>query len=120
MNHRADILLISIFFTIFIMSCDKHPCLKLPACEQYECRNPGFYCSDTLYTSNVIPKDIQSAQKIVQGYISSISKQGKIGFTTQSKSPYFWFNVTVNFEDGSSYGYEVGPDGNIYETKRKN
>jgi len=118
MTIRSILFLFIIFSSLSFLSCD--PCSKLPTCEQYECRNPGFYCADTLYISGILPKDIQTAQEIVRAYIASESRSGKIGFTSQSKSPYFWFNVTVNFDDGSTYGYEVGPDGNIYEIKRRN
>lgn len=109
-----------LFVLFFIISCDSDPCLKLPACEQYQCRNPEFYCADTLYVSGTIPRDIGSAQMIVQDYIGSMGKSGEIGFSSQSPPPYYWFNITIHFDDGSTYGYEVGPDGNIYEIKRRN
>ena len=118
MNIRKPLLFFIAFSSILFLGCD--PCLNLPACAQYECRNPEFYCAGTLYESDIQPKDIPTAQKIVKDYIASVNKPGGIGLTSQSGSPYYWFNVTVNFDDGSTYGYEVGPDGNIYEIKRRN
>ena len=105
---------------LMLGGCKADQCHDLPPCEQYQCRNPEFYCASTLYESGIAPKDMTAAQKIVQDYIDSLGKPGKIGLTTQSPKPYFWFNVDVQFDDGTSYGYEVGPDGNIYEIKRKN
>ncbi|MDF1698063.1 MAG: hypothetical protein P1U56_19605 [Saprospiraceae bacterium] len=101
------------------MSC-KDRCLPLPACEQYECRNPMFYCAGIVYESDRIPKDINTAQKIVKDYLAFAGKSGELGISVQSPSPYYWFEVDVNFSDGSSKGFTVGPDGNIYQIKRRN
>jgi len=100
---------------------NKDPCSGLDPCEQYQCRSPSFYCARTLYESNTIPSDIKDAQQIVMDYINN-----ELGLTAEILSSYqgsgtsSWYQITCRLSDGSEYGYEVAPDGNIYEIKHFN
>ena len=102
-------------------SCKRDKCLNLEPCEQYQCLNPQFYCTGITYTSGIEPINIEAAQKIVSNYVANeLKKQGKIGFSSKMNDPYNWYQISFIFDDGSEYGYEVGPNGNIYEIKYKN
>ena len=114
-------LLAVILLTLSLSSCKKDPCLNLEPCEQYSCLNPEFYCATTLYESGKLPRDMASAQTIVEDYVTKVlQKTGEVGFSGKTRDPYHWYQVTFSFSDCSQYGYEVGPDGNIYEIKRLN
>lgn len=98
----------------------KDRCITLDACEQYTCLDPKFYCSKTLYESGIIPQSIADAQKIVMDYVKQRGLTAKVNLATKIRDPYHWYLIGVDLSDGSEYGYEVGPDGNIYEIKHYN
>jgi len=112
---------VAIVGILSIYKWQKDPCLNLEPCEQYECLNPQFYCVKTLYESNIRPTCFEDAQQIVMAYIRK--KRGLTAEVISSfkvRDPYQWYQITCQLSDGSQYGYEVGPDGNIYEIKHRN
>ena len=112
---------VAIVGILSIYSWQKDPCLNLEPCEQYKCLNPQFYCGKTLYESNIRPTCFEDAQQIVMAYIHK--KRGLTAEVISSfkvRDPYQWYQITCQLSDGSQCGYEVGPDGNIYEIKHLN
>ena len=93
------------------------PCLELNACDQYKCLDPKFYCGKTFYKSGIKPTSIADAQKIVMDYVKTKGLTAKVTLSAKTRDPYNWYMISVDLSDGSEYGYEVGPDGNIYEIK---
>lgn len=118
---KLVILLILVLSVILFTFYKKDPCLDLDPCEQYKCLNPQFYCTKTLYESTIKPITIKDAEKIVIEYINNkLGLTAKIISSTGMSDPYHWYQITCRLSDGSEYGYEVGPDGNIYEIKHLN
>lgn len=106
-----------ILFTLY----KKDPCLALDPCEQYKCLNPQFYGTKILYTSNIQPVTLKDAEKIVMEYVNQkLGLTAKIISFAKMNDSYHWYQITCRLSDGSEYGYEVGPDGNIYEIKHLN
>ncbi len=116
----AALLIITLAVILFTLY-KRDPCLELEPYEQYKCLNPQFYCAKTLYQSNIQPMTLKDAEKIVMEYIETkLGLTAKIILSSKTRDPYQWYQITCVFSDGSEYGYEVGPDGNIYEIKHLN
>jgi len=96
------------------------PCLDLDACAQYNCLDPKFYCAETLYESAAAPTDISDAEQIVMDYVKQMGQTATIVSAARTRESYHWYQVTCRLSDGTEQGYEVGPDGNIYEIKHYN
>jgi len=115
---KLIVLAIFLLGIILFSFYEKDTCYDLEACEQYKCLNPQFYCAATLYESKIKPVTIKDAEKIVMEYINNkLGLSAKIVSSAGMSEPYKWYQVTAHLSDGSEYGYEVGPDGNIYEIK---
>ncbi len=113
--------IVGIIGTIGFVLWQKDPCINLEPCEQYKCLNPQFYCSQTLYESNIRLTNFKDAHQIVMDYINNkLLLTAEIISSSKVRDPYQWYQVTCRLSDGSEYGYDVGPDGNIYETKHLN
>ncbi len=113
--------IIGLIGIIVFLLWQKDPCINLESCEQYKCLNPQFYCSQTLYESNIQPTSFKEAQQIVMDYIhNKLGLTAEITSSWKVRDPYQWYQITCNLSDGSEYGFEVGPDGNIYEIKHLN
>jgi len=118
---KLSIFLALLAGSVLLLRYEKDPCIDLQPCEQYKCLNPKFYCAQTLYQSNIRPVSIEDAQKIVMEYIDlKLGLSAEIIAFSQMNDPYKWYQITCHLSDGSQYGYEVGPDGNIYEIKHLN
>ena len=116
------ILLTIILATISFSLWEKDPCKKLEPREQYRCLNPQFYCGKILYESHIKPCSLKDAEQIVLDYIANKKPElvAKIILSAKMHDSYQWYQITCRFSDGTEYGFEVGPDGNIYEIKRLN
>ena len=115
------ILLIFILGIIVFALWEKDPCINLEPREQYRCLNPQFYCGKILYESHIRPLSIKDAEQIVLDYIDNKTElTAKIVFSAKMNDSYQWYQITCRFSDGTEYGFEVGPDGNIYEIKHLN
>ncbi len=120
-SGKLIVLLIFISGIVLFASYKKDLCLDLDPCEQYKCLNPQFYCAKILYKSNIQPVSMNDAEKIVMGYIETkLELTAKIILSSKTRDPYRWYQISCRFSNGSEYGYEVGPDGNIYEIKHLN
>ena len=96
----------------------KDRCIDLPPCEQYRCRYPNFYCKGVLHESATRPDSIGDARRIVSEYLQSMNREATVITATKWPDPYNWYQLTSRYEDGSEEGFEIGPDGSIYEIKR--
>ena len=98
------------------------PCKRLEPREQYKCLNPQFYCGKILYESHLKPLCLKDAEQIVLDYIANKKPEltAKITLSVKMHESYQWYQITCSFSDGTEYGFEVGPDGNIYEIKHLN
>ena len=114
------IMIITILGISAFLFWHQDPCLELEACDQYKCLDPKFHCGKTFYESGIKPTSIADAQKIVMDYVKTKGLTAKVTLATKTKDPYHWYMIGVDLSDGSEYGYEVGPDGNIYEIKHYN
>ena len=113
--------IVGIVGIIFFSQLKKDPCINLDPCEQYKCLNPQFYCGKTLYESNMQPTSFEAAQQIIMDYINNkLRLTAEIISSAKVRDSYHWYQITCRLSDGTQYGYEVGPDGNIYETKHLN
>ena len=122
-NMKIKIILPTIILGVIAFSLwERDPCKTLEPREQYRCLNPQFYCGKILYESHIKPCSLKDAEQIVLDYIANKKPElvAKIILSAKMHDSYQWYQITCRFSDGTEYGFEVGPDGNIYEIKHLN
>ena len=96
-------------------------CAGLTPCEQYECRNPQFYCAGVLYDSQRRPENLEDARNIVIEYVTQeLGTSVEVLSSAQGGGDTPWYQITCRLGNGTENGFEVGPDGKIYRIKHWN